>query len=100
MKWFKDNLCGLENKEAADRGIDVYDQLNKEAESSKPGCEGLIYLPYLMGERTPHLDPYARGVFFGLTARHNKNDMLRSVMEGVGYSLKDCMVTSELNISA
>jgi xylulokinase len=99
MKWFKDNLCGLENKEADEKGIDVYDELNKEAESSKPGCDGLIYLPYLMGERTPHLDPFARGVYFGLTARHNKNDMLRALMEGVGYSLKDCMdIINEMGI--
>ena len=100
LKWFKDNLCGLENQNAKDLGVDVYDQLNKDAAASKPGCDGLMYLPYLMGERTPHLDPYARGVFFGLTARHNKNDMLRAVMEGVGYSLKDCMeIINEMGIT-
>jgi xylulokinase len=100
LKWFKDNLCALENLNSLTTGVDVYDELNKEAESIKPGSEGLIYLPYLMGERTPHLDPYARGVFFGLTARHNKNHMLRSVMEGVGYSLVDCMdIINEMGIA-
>ena len=100
LKWFKDNLCGLENQNSASSGVDVYEELNREAKSVKSGSEGLMYLPYLMGERTPHLDPYARGVFFGLTARHNKNDMLRSVMEGVGYSLKDCMdIINEMGIS-
>ncbi|MCB2293038.1 xylulokinase [Clostridium algoriphilum] len=100
LKWFKDNLCVLENQNAASSGIDVYEELNCEAGSVKPGVDGLMYLPYLMGERTPHLDPYARGVFFGLNARHNKNDMLRSVMEGVGYSLLDCMdIINEMGIT-
>lgn len=99
LKWFRDNFCGVEKQCADDMGTDVYNLMNKEAARSKPGCEGLIYLPYLMGERTPHLDPFARGVFFGLTARHNKNDMIRSVMEGVGYSLKDCMdIINEMGI--
>ena len=100
LKWFKDNLCTLENLNSLASGVDVYDELNKEAKSINPGSEGLIYLPYLMGERTPHLDPCARGVFFGLTARHNKNHMLRSVMEGVGYSLVDCMdIINEMGIA-
>ena len=100
LKWFKDNLCGLEKQKSASSGIDVYEELNRQAKSVKPGVDGLMYLPYLMGERTPYLDPYARGVFFGLTARHTKNDMLRSVMEGVGYSLLDCMdVINEMGIT-
>ena len=57
----------------------------------KPGSNGLIYLPYLIGERTPHLDSDARGVFFGLSTVHKKSDMIRSVMEGVAFSLKDCL---------
>lgn len=54
------------------------------------GSRNLLYLPYLMGERTPYLDPDCRGVFFGLSAIHTKEDMIRAVMEGVSYSLKDC----------
>jgi xylulokinase len=91
LKWFRDNFCQAEKETAAQMGIDPYELLNQEAGFSSPGCEGLIYLPYLMGERTPHLDPDARGVFFGLSARHTRRDMLRAVMEGVSYSLLDCM---------
>lgn len=100
LKWFKDNLCQIEVQEADKVSVDVYVLINKEAATAKPGCDGLMYLPYLMGERTPHLDPFARGVFFGLTARHNKNDMLRAIMEGVGYSLKDCLdIINEMGIA-
>lgn len=59
------------------------------AEKSKPGAEGLVFLPYLNGERTPHPDPNARGVYFGMSIRHAKGDLVRSVMEGVAYSLRD-----------
>lgn len=65
--------------------------MDKEAESIAIGAEKLIYLPYLMGERTPHLDSYARGVFFGLSPIHTKKHMIRAVMEGVSYSLRDCI---------
>jgi xylulokinase len=65
--------------------------MTQEAAQAVPGCRGLIYLPYLMGERTPHLDPYAKGVFFGLSAMHTRQDMFRAVMEGVAYSLRDCL---------
>jgi xylulokinase len=61
------------------------------AAEAPPGAEGLIYVPYLSGERTPHLDPFARGGFIGLTARHSIAHMTRAVMEGVTYSLKDCL---------
>jgi len=91
LKWFRDNFC-IEEKRTADlMKIDPYVLMDQEAEKVEPGCGGLIYLPYLMGERTPHLDPHARGVFFGLSAKHEKPDMIRSVMEGVVYSLKDCL---------
>lgn len=99
LKWFRDNFCSSEKEAAALMDTDPYVLLNKQAEKVKPGCDGLIYLPYLMGERTPHLDPFARGVFFGLSARHSRRDMLRAVMEGVSYSLKDCMeIIKEMGI--
>ena len=64
------------------------------------GSRRLIYLPYLMGERTPHLNPNCRGVFFGLSAIHTKADMLRAVMEGVSYSLLDCFdILREMKIN-
>jgi xylulokinase len=91
LRWFRDNFCMTEKETAGQLGIDPYELLNREAALAASGCEGLIYLPYLMGERTPHLDPDSRGVFFGLSARHTRRDMLRAVMEGVAYSLKDCM---------
>jgi xylulokinase len=66
-----------------------YDQLTAAAASIPPGAEGLIFLPYLTGERTPHLDPLARGAFVGLTARHTQAHLIRAVMEGVVFSLRD-----------
>ena len=68
---------------------DAYELLTQQASQATPGCEGLIFLPYLMGERTPHLYPNARGVLFGLTGRHTRADVIRAVLEGVAYSLKD-----------
>ncbi len=64
--------------------------MDKAAEKVPVGSNRLIYLPYLMGERTPHLDENCRGVFFGLSAMHTKSDMIRAVMEGVAFSLKNC----------
>lgn len=91
LKWFRDNFCISEKETAMQMDIDPYELMTKEAEKVPAGSNGVIYLPYLMGERTPHLDPNARGVFFGLSAIHSKRDMIRAVMEGVSYSLKDCM---------
>jgi xylulokinase len=100
LKWFSDNFCGSEKECSGLLQKDVYELLNKEAELISPGAESLIYLPYLMGERTPYNDPFAKGVFFGLTPRHKKAHMIRAIMEGVGYSLKDCMdVIKEMGIT-
>lgn len=80
--------------------LDEYSLMNKEAENVPIGSNRLLYLPYLMGERTPYLDPDARGVFIGLSAIHTKRDMLRAVMEGVSYSLRDCIeVFKEMKIN-
>ena len=99
LKWFRDNFCIEEKRTAELLGIDPYILMDNEAERVKAGCNGLIYLPYMMGERTPHLDPNAKGVFFGLSAKHEKPDMLRAVMEGVVYSLKDCLdIIKEMNV--
>lgn len=91
LKWFRDNFCGAEKESAKLLGIDEYELMNRQAETVPAGCERLLYLPYLMGERTPHLDADARGVFFGLSAIHTKKHMLRAVMEGVAFSLRDCV---------
>lgn len=100
LKWFRDNFCQAEIETARNMGVDEYFLMDKEAEKSPIGANRLLYLPYLMGERTPHLDPNARGIFFGLSAIHTKRDMLRAVMEGVAFSLRDCMeICREMNIS-
>lgn len=91
LKWFRDNFCIEEMRTADLMKKDPYVLMDQEAEKVEAGCSGLIFLPYMMGERTPHLDPDAKGVFFGLSAKHGKQDLLRAVMEGVVYSLKDCM---------
>ena len=90
LRWLRDNI-GLPER-ALERwtGLDAYELLAKEAESVPPGSDGLLFLPYLQGERTPHLDPYARGGWIGLTASHDRRYLVRSVLEGVAFSLKDC----------
>lgn len=90
LKWFKDGFCQDYVEEARAQHRDVYDLINQDVKTIPAGSDKLIYLPYLMGERTPHLDPDCRGVFFGLSAIHTKKHMLRAVMEGVSYSLCDC----------
>jgi xylulokinase len=81
LKWFARSILGINN----------FADVDREAAKLKPGSEGLIFLPYLSGERTPHLDASARGMFCGLTLGHGKYHMARAVMEGVTYSLRDCM---------
>lgn len=90
LKWMKDNFCQDYADKAEREGADVYDLINEDVEKIPAGSDRLIYLPYLMGERTPHLDPDCRGVFFGLSALHTRAHLLRAVMEGVSYSLCDC----------
>ncbi|MEI6603521.1 MAG: xylulokinase [Clostridia bacterium] len=91
LKWFRDQFCQEEIAEAARANIDPYILMDRAAETANVGSDGLIYLPYLMGERTPHLDADAKGVFFGLSAKHEKKELIRAVMEGVVYSLQDCL---------
>ena len=81
LRWWREVAGG-------DSGFEAMSEL---AATAPPGCEGLLFLPYLSGERTPHLDPQARGMFAGLTLRHTRAHLTRAVMEGVTYSLKDCL---------
>lgn len=90
LKWFRDNLCNDIIEQSIREEVNAYSLMDKDAEKVPIGCNKLIYLPYLMGERTPHLDPNCRGVFFGLSAIHKRPDMIRAILEGVSYSLKDC----------
>jgi len=81
LRWFRDAF-------AADTPFDV---LTAEAERWAPGAEGLVFLPYLAGERTPHADPDARGAFIGLSLRHDRGALARAVLEGVAYALRDSL---------
>ena len=81
LQWFRNQLMP---------GAD-YDAITAEAATAPAGAQGLFWLPYLMGERTPHLDATARGGFVGLTARHTRADLIRAVIEGVSFSLADCL---------
>ncbi len=100
LQWFKNNFCYEELKLAESENKDVYQITDAKAESISIGCDKLIYLPYLMGERTPHLDPDCRGVFFGISAMHTKSHFIRALMEGVTYSLYDCLlVLKEMDIT-
>src|SRR5262245_20546268 len=84
LRWFRDRFgAGTANSS------DPYERLSEEASASPPGCEGLLWLPYLMGERTPHLDPHATGALLGLTASHTRSHVVRAIMEGVAFSLRD-----------
>jgi xylulokinase len=91
LKWFRDGFCRDIVEQAKKEGVSPYDIMNKMAEEAGISAHKLLFLPYLMGERTPHLDPNARGAFFGLSAIHDRGDMIRAIMEGVSYSLADCL---------
>src|SRR5215213_3714091 len=80
LQWYRDTLAPGEK----------FDDLLAPAGEIAPGSDGLLFLPYLSGERTPHPDPLARGAFVGLTTRHTKAHLTRAVLEGVAFSLKDC----------
>ena len=90
LHWVRDNLGMPERALENWTGQDAYELLSQEAAGAPAGSDGLIFLPYLQGERTPHLDPYARGGWIGLTARHDRHHLIRSVYEGVAFSLRDC----------
>jgi xylulokinase len=87
-QWFRNTLCQEEVRAARDQGIDAYEFLNAVAGTVPPGAEGLVFLPYLMGERSPHWNPSARGCFIGLTPSHTKAHLGRAVLEGVALNLR------------
>ena len=90
LRWLRDSICAAEVSVAAEMGIDPYELMAAEAGTAPAGCEGLVFLPYLTGERCPYPDPDARGVFFGLNLTHSKPDLVRAVLEGVAFGLRDC----------
>src|SRR5947208_1929018 len=83
LRWFRDTFGPV--------GADAYHTLSDEAAKAPVGSDGVLWAPYLMGERTPHLDPDARGALVGLTASHNRAHILRAILEGVAFSLKDTL---------
>lgn len=85
--WLKNEICTLEKTIASDRGSNPYELINKEIEKSPPGANGIVFLPYLLGERTPRWNPDAKGAFIGLTLEHTRADVLRAVMEGITLNL-------------
>lgn len=86
LEWFVQNLCAHLGRRA-----DPYSVLNQEAANIRPGSEGLTFLPYLAGERTPHADPDARGCWVGLTLKHTRGHLVRAIMEGVTYGMRDSL---------
>jgi xylulokinase len=86
--WYKNTLCGGEITEAAKKGENPYRLIDKEAFEAAPGAGGLLYLPYLLGERSPRWNHEARGAFVGLSITSSKGDISRAVLEGVGFNLK------------
>jgi xylulokinase len=95
LQWFRNELCKTDYANAKKTNREIYDLLAKEAESVAPGSEGLFFLPYLSGERTPHADPDARGCFVGLTLAHTRGHLARSILEGVTYSMRDSLAIIE-----
>ena len=91
LQWFRNNFCEAEMEEAKAKGVAVYDILSEKAKNVPIGANKLLFLPYLMGERSPILNPFARGVFFGLSGVHTRSEMVRAIMEGVVYSQRECI---------
>ena len=95
LQWFRNELCQADVAKAKRAKTEVYDLLTEEAAAQPAGSEGLFFLPYLSGERTPHADPDARGCFVGLTLAHTRGHMIRAIMEGVTYSMRDSLAIFE-----
>ncbi len=91
LRWFRDALGAFDQAGTRLSGDDAYSGLSEDASAVPAGSEGLLFLPYLAGERCPHPDPLARGAFIGLTSRHGRGHMVRAIMEGVAFGLRDCI---------
>jgi len=87
-QWLRDNFCLPEKDSAAQLKLNPYELMNLQAEKSTPGANSLLFFPYLLGERSPHWDPNARGVFFGLTMGHTRPDLIRATLEGITFNLR------------
>jgi xylulokinase len=88
MKWFVNELCARDRDAARAAGVDAYSGVTASAETSSPGSGGLVFLPYLMGEQAPIWDADARGVFVGISANTTRGDMVRAIMEGIAFGIR------------
>jgi len=86
-QWLRENICIAEASQAERVSLSPYQIMNLEAERAEPGSGNLIFLPYLMGERSPHWNPLAKGAFIGLTLTHKRSHIIRAVLEGVVFNL-------------
>jgi xylulokinase len=94
LRWFRDQFGAV-----GDPAQDAYARLMTEANAAPAGADGLLWAPYLMGERTPHLDPTARGALVGISATHTRAHVVRAILEGVAFSLRDTLtIFAELKI--
>ena len=94
LRWFRDQFGAT-----GDPAQDAYERLMTEASAAPAGSDGLLWAPYLMGERTPHLDPNARGALVGISAAHTRAHVIRAILEGVAFSLRDSLtIFAELKI--
>ena len=91
FQWFRNELGKAEVALAKQKGDDPYFLLTDEAALAGPGAEGLFFLPYLTGERTPHFDPDAKGAWVGLTVRHGRAHLIRSLLEGATFAMRDSL---------
>jgi xylulokinase len=89
FQWYRNTLGAAETAEAKKAKVDPYELLTQQAAAAPAGCEGLFWLPYLTGERTPHADPLARACWIGITPRTTRNELVRSVMEGATFAMND-----------
>jgi xylulokinase len=94
LRWFRERFGS-----GVGEGGDPYDRLTSEAASVPAGSDGVLWTPYLMGERTPHLDPHARAALIGLNASHTRGHVIRAILEGVAFSLRDTLtIFKEINV--
>jgi xylulokinase len=95
MRWFRDTFCRHEVLRATTEGVSVYELIDQLGIAAPPGSQGLIFHPYLMGERSPHWDPHLRGDFVGISAQHTVHHFARAILEGVAFSIRDCLQVVE-----
>ncbi|MCY2924633.1 MAG: FGGY-family carbohydrate kinase, partial [Planctomycetota bacterium] len=89
FQWYRNVLGSAEVAQAKKKKVDPYELLTAKAAQAPAGCEGLFFLPYLTGERTPHADPKARACWIGIHSRTGRNELIRSVMEGATFAMND-----------